>query len=391
MRGVSRPTRTLPVALALLAAVSAAASPSATTPAPAGTVRVYVGTYTAGASRGIYRLRLDLATGALTAEGTPTRAQDPSFLELSADGSRLYAVNETGRTRAETGSVSAFAVDARTGALTLLNRQPSRGAAPCHLALDRTGRHLLVANYWGGSVAVFPVLADGRLGRSTAFDQHEGENPTPRSEPGPHAHAVALLPDNTVALVADLGLDALFLYDFDAGPGTLRAHQPPRLELARGAGPRHLVPGSGGRRVYVINELTSTISVVETEGGALKETQAVSTLPEGFTGQNDAAEIALSPDGRFLYGSNRGHDSIAIFAVDADSGRLTPKGHRPTGGKTPRHFAIDPTGAYLLAANQESDAVSVFRIAPATGLLEPVGAPVHVPRPVCLRMATPRS
>ncbi|HET7293878.1 MAG TPA: lactonase family protein [Vicinamibacteria bacterium] len=371
-------------ALRLLASVLLGTPASSATPAPA-SVRVYVGTYTSGESRGIYRLRLDLATGTLTPEGEPAPAVDPSFLALSADGTRLYAVNETGQSRDDApGAVSAFAVDAATGALTLLNKVSSGGAAPCHLSLDREGRHVLVANYWGGSVAVFALESDGRLGRQTAFVQHEGENPTPR-DPGPHAHAIHVDPAGRHSLVTDLGLDTLFVYGFDPGRGAL-APEPAPVALGPGAGPRHLAFHPDGRFVYVINELSSTITAFAYAAGAARELQTVSTLPAGFGGKNSTAEVAVSPDGRFLYGSNRGHDSLAIFAIDAASGKLTPVGHQPTRGRHPRHFALDPTGAYLIAANRDSDNLAVFRVDRRTGRLEPVGEPLRLPRPVCVRV-----
>jgi 6-phosphogluconolactonase len=377
----------------LLGAVSvgvlaASSSPAAARPGK-GAVRVYVGTYTSGESRGIHRLRLDLATGSLVPEGEPTEAAAPSFLAFSPDGTRLYAVNETGRSRDDAGgAVSAFAVDATTGALRFLNRQPSGGAAPCHLVLDETGRHLLVANYWGGSVSVLAVDADGRLGAATAFVRHDGENPTPRPEPGPHAHSINLDRGGRHALVADLGLDTLFVYRFDASRGGLAPHQPPAVFLPPGAGPRHLAFHPDGRRAYVINELNSTVTVYDYDAaaGRLQERQTASTVPPGFSGTNSTAEVALTPDGRFLYGSNRGHDSIAVFAVEPGTGRLTAAGHQPTRGRRPRHFAIDPTGSYLLAANQDSDSIAVFRIA-ADGALRPVGPLARVPRPACVRMS----
>ena len=348
---------------------------------PAQTVRVYVGTYTSGegGSRGIYRLRLDLASGALTPEDQPTEAVDPSFLEFSPDGARLYAVNETGQSRRDaSGAVSAFAVDPGSGALTFLNKQPSGGAAPCHLSLDRDGRHVLVANYWGGTVAVIPIDKRG-LGPRSALVQHDGE--------GPHPHWIQVDATGRHAIVADLGSDALFVYGYDAARGSL-APAPARVPLPPGAGPRHLAFHLDGRHAYVINELSSTVAAFayDVGAGALSVLQSVSTLPSGFTGSNSTAEVAVSPDGRFLYGSNRGHDSLAIFAIDGARGTLTPVGHQPSRGRHPRHFAIDPTGAYLIVANRDSDNLAVFRIDRKTGRLEPIGEPIRVPRPVCVRM-----
>jgi 6-phosphogluconolactonase len=385
-------TRVSLAALLLLGLASSAfatAAARATTPAPAKAARVYVGTYTQGESKGIYRLRLDLATGALSAEGEPTETVSPSFLALHPSGRFLYAVNETGDARSDPpGGVSAFAVDPQSGALTLLNRQESGGPAPCHLSLDREGKHLLVANYWGGSVAVFPVGDDGRLGAASTLVLHTGGTQAPGRDPGPHAHAVHLDRDGRFALVADLGRDEVLVYRFDGVEGTLMPHQPAALSLGEGSGPRHLAFDSDGRHVFVINELTSTVSVLayDTLSGKLTHQQTVSTLPAGFTGKNTTAEVVVSPDGRFLYGSNRGHDSIAVFAIDPATRRLTPTGHHSTRGSRPRNFAIDPTGRWLLAANQLSDTIAVFRIDAQNGALEPVGEPYRVPRPVCLRM-----
>jgi 6-phosphogluconolactonase len=354
--------------------------------APAGSVsaesvRVYVGTYTSGPGQGIYRLKLDLATGALTPDGPPTEADSPSFLAWSPDGTRLFAVEETGEVRTATsGFVRSFAVDAATGALAPLGRQPSGGAGPCHVSASRDGRHVFVANYSGGSVSVFPVGTDGRLGPASAFVQH----PAAADGAVPHAHSVDLDPAGTRLVVADLGLDTVLAYPFDREKGTLGA--PGKASLPRGAGPRHVAFHPGGRHLYVIDELNATVTVLGYADGAFTELQTVPTLPADFKEKNSTAEIAVSPDGRFVYGSNRGHDSIAIFAVDPAKKTLTPAGHQASGGKHPRHFAIDPTGAFLLAANRDSDNVVVFRIDRKTGGLTPVGEPVRVPRAVCLLM-----
>jgi 6-phosphogluconolactonase len=354
--------------------------------APAGSasaesVRVYVGTYTSGDSQGIYRLQLDLATGALTPDGPPTPADNPSFLAWSPDGTRLFAVEETGEVRTATsGGVRSFAVDPKTGALAPLNRQPSGGAGPCHVSVSPDGRHVFVANYSGGSVAAFPVGADGRIGPQSAFVQHEAAG----DGAVPHAHSVDLDPAGTRLVVADLGLDAVFAYPFDRAKGSLGA--PTKASLPKGSGPRHVAFHPDGRHLYVIDELNATVTVLGYADGAFRALQTVPTLPAGFEEKNSTAEIAVSPDGRFVYGSNRGHDSIAIFAVDPAQKTLTPAGHQPSGGRHPRHFAIDPTGAFLLAANRDSDNVVVFRIDRKTGGLTPVGEPVRVPRAVCLLM-----
>ena len=376
------------LAVLSIAALAPGAGPAAA--AAGGTVIVYVGTYTGGtsASKGIYRLRLDLATGALTEAGPPTETGSPSFLALHPSGRYLYAVNESGGPTKDEGGVSAFRVDAKTGALTPLNQQSSRGGGPCHLALDAKGRYVLVANYGGGSVAVLPVQPDGRLSVATTFVQHAGHGADPGRQKGPHAHWVDLDQANRFALVADLGLDEVLVYRFDPAKGSLTPNQPPAARVAPGAGPRHAAFHPDGRHLYVINEMQSTVTAFSYDArtGALAELQTLSTVPAGFTEPTDTAEIAVRPDGKFVYGSNRGHDSIAIFAVDPATGKLTAAGHQPTLGKKPRHFAIDPTGTYLLAANQESDNIAVFRIDRASGRLTAVGQPFSVPRPVCVVM-----
>ncbi|MEX2099949.1 MAG: lactonase family protein, partial [Acidimicrobiia bacterium] len=350
---------------------------------------LYVGTYTSGESKGIYRFHLDPATGALSPAGDPTEAVNPSFLAFHPSRRFLYAVNETGDAPKDpSGAVSAFAIDPATGGLTFLNQQPSGGPAPCHLTIDKEGRHALVANYWGATVAVLPIQADGRLGPATTVVRHEGRSVNPERQAEPHPHSINLDPANRFAFVADLGLDKLAAYRFDGKKGLLARHDPGTVGLKPGAGPRHLSFHPDGRRAYVINELDSSITrlAYDAGDGAMKAVQNVPTLPAGFQGRNITAEIAVHPDGTLLYGSNRGHDSIAIFTIDKATGALTATGHQPTGGKTPRNFAIDPTGAYLLAANQESDTIAVFRIDRASGRLAPAGRPVRVPRPVCLRM-----
>jgi 6-phosphogluconolactonase len=386
MRGMENKATAL--AFLTMAAVASGTGPAVG--AGGGTMMVYVGTYTGGtsASKGIYRLRLDLATGALTEAGPPTESSSPSFLALHPSGRYLYAVNESGGPTKGEGGVSAFAIDGKTGALAPLNQQSSRGGGPCHLSLDAKGRYVLVANYGGGSVSVLPVQADGRLAPAVTFIQHEGHGADPERQKGPHAHWVELDKPNRYALVADLGLDEVLVYKFDAGKGSLTPNQPPFARLAPAAGPRHAAFSPDGRHAYVINELQSTVTAFsyDPQTGALGELQTLSTVPAGFTGATTTAEIVMSADGKFLYGSNRGHDSIAIFAVDAATGKLTAAGHQSTRGKTPRNFAIDPTGTYLLAANQESDTIAVFRIDRASGALSPVGEPYRVPRPVCVLM-----
>jgi len=280
--------------------------------------------------------------------------------------------------------VTAFSRDAKTGDLTLLNQQASEGAGPCHLVVDRTGRHALVANYGGGSVAVLPIGADGRLGPASSVRVHQGSGPNKSRQEKPHAHGLYLDAAERFALSPDLGADRIFVYRFDAGKGTLEPHG--AAAVAPGSGPRHLAFHPDGRHVYVINELANTISVFgyDSAEGELTLVETAPTLPEGFGGTSYTAEVAVSPDGRFLYGSNRGHDSLVVFRIDAASGRLSLAGHAPVGGSWPRHFAIEASGRVLLAGHQRSGTVASFRLDPASGMPAPIGTSVAIDGPACL-------
>lgn len=346
---------------------------------------VYVGAYTTppqGQAAGIAVFRLDPASGALTHAQTVADVANPSFLALDPREHYLFAVNEL-----EEGAVSAFARDPDTGGLTFLNRQPAHGAAPCHLSVDPAGRFVLVANYGGGSLAVLPIERDGSLGAATDVVRHAGASVHPRRQAGPHAHMVAMDPAGQRVLAADLGLDQILVYRLDGATGRLVADVgAPPARAHPGAGPRHFAFSPDDRYVYVVNELDSTLTAFAYDAarGALRALQTVPTLPDGFRGENSCAEVAVAPSGRFVYGSNRGHDSIAIFAIDAATGRLTAAGHEATRGRTPRGFGIDPTGAWLLAANQASDTIVSFRLDPATGQLEATGQATETPSPVCV-------
>jgi 6-phosphogluconolactonase len=342
----------------------------------------YVGTYTSGEGKGIYSFRFDDSTGKLTAMGLAAATSDPSFLAVSPNHRFLYAVNEE-----NAGSISAFSIDNAKGTLKLLNVVSSRGAGPCHLALDKAGKWLFVANYNGGSVAAFPVHDDGRLGEASAFAQHSGSSVNPQRQQDPHAHSVNISPDDRFVLVADLGLDQILTYRIDALKGPLTPAEPPFIKIAPGSGPRHLTFSPDGRFAYAINEMLGTVTMFQYESasGSLREFQTISALPAGFTGANSAAEIAVHPSGNFVYTSNRGDDSIAIFRVDeVDRGTLASQGWASSGGKTPRNFAIDPSGKFLLAANQDSGNLVVFRIDQRTGGLTPAGVEVNVPSPVSI-------
>lgn len=347
---------------------------------------LFAGTYTQKESKGIYAWRFSAVTGKVEALGLAAETVNPSYLVVHPSGKTLYAVNEVdaflGR---KSGAVSAFSVDRATGRLMLLNQVASRGADPCHLALNRSGRHLFVANYTGGNVAVLPIEADGRLKEASGFVQHVGTVVDAKRQGAPHAHAVTLSPDERFAFVADLGLDRIFSYRFDAAKGTLSPNEVPFARVAPVAGPRHFVFHPAGRLAYAINELQSSVTAFafDSKRGALLELQTVSTLPADAKGENDCAEILIHPNGRLLFGSNRGHDSIAVFGIGA-RGHLTHLGSVPTGGRTPRHIALDPTGAYLFAENQESNNVVLFRVDAKTGRLTPTGVTFPVAAPVCL-------
>ncbi len=353
-------------------------------------LRVYIGTYTGANSKGIYLSQLDLKTGELSEPQLAAEIENPSFLAIHPSRRYLYAVGELSNFNGQKGgAVSAFAIDEKTGRLTLLNQQSSGGGGPCHVVVDQPGKHVLTANYGGGSVCVLPIDGDGRLGSATAFVQHEGSGANPQRQDRPHAHSINLDAANRFAVAADLGLDKVLVYRFDAQKGTLAPNDPPFAAVAAGAGPRHFAFHPNGRNAYVINEihLTVTAFAYDAEHGVLKEIQTLSTIPAGTDTKGlSTAEVVVHPSGKFLYGSNRGHDTIAIFTIDQDTGKLTAVGHEPTGGKTPRNFAVDPTGTFLLAENQASGTIVVFRIDPKTGELDPTGDTIEVPSPVCVRM-----
>jgi 6-phosphogluconolactonase len=355
---------------------------------------VYVGTYTTKtSSKGIYSFRFDTRTGQFSAIAVAAETPDPSWVAVHPSGKYLYAANESGKAS----TVSAFAVDARNGKLTLLNQMASLGDDPCYLSFDKTGKYVLVANYSSGTVAVFPILADGRLGEHTALVKDEGATgPNKERQEAPHAHWIETSLDDRSVYVADLGLDRVLRYGFDATNGTLStapvqsdwSHSVLDLsaKLARGAGPRHAAFSRNGA-MYVLGELQSTVTafqMIGTDDFVPTVFQKISALPKGFSGRNDAAEIALHPSGKFLYTSNRGNDTIAVFNVQRRGGRLNLVANIPTGGKEPRHFAIDPGGNYLLAENQLSNNIVVFKIDLFTGLLTPTGQVLDVPSPVDL-------
>ena len=367
--------------LSALLATASAASPN---------YILYVGTYTQGDGhgKGIYAYRYNASTGKTTSLGVAAETVNPSWVATDPSGRFLYAVNEVGNYQGpNSGGLSAFAVDQATGKLTFLNEVSTRGAGPCYVSVDHTGKYVLVATYDGGSVAVFPILSDGKLGAATAFIQHTGHGTNPERQEAPHAHSIVLTPDNRFAIVNDLGLDELLVYKFDSAKGTLTPNNPPFAKLDPGAGPRHFALAPEGKFAYVINEMGRSVTTLTANlrTGVFHPIGSVSTLPRGFTGRNDDAEIEVHPSGRFLYASNRGEDSIAVFAIDPAKGTLRKIEGVPTGGKEPRSFAIDPTGKLLFAANENSDDAVIFRIDTRTGRLTQTGEKLDVPSPVCIK------
>lgn len=372
----------------------------------AGDSVVYIGTVTSRESRGIYVCRFDATTGALHMVGLAAEIPNPTFLAVHPNGRFLYSVSELrdGGERRD-GAVNAFSIGPGTGSLAFLGRQSCQGIGPCHVAVDATGRWVLVANYVSGSVAVLPVREDGSLGEATDVVQHFGSGVNPERQRGPHAHSVTISPDNRFALVADLGLDRIMVYRLDATSGRLLPNDPPWASVEPGSGPRHLAFHPGRPFVYAINEMSSTITAFrwDPSRGALLKLQCISTLPAGFKGSNYAADIHVAPSGAFLYGSNRGHDSLAIFSISGESGTLEPAGHQVTLGRWPRNFAIHPSGRWLVVANAgvnegreptsgpqgpTEESVVVMSADPATGRLSPAGRAVSLSVPVCVRFVS---
>ena len=349
---------------------------------------VFIGTYTHTDSQGIYTCPFDSDSGALEQVSVATGAGNPSFLALHPSKRFLYAASEVHEFDGkEQGAVYAYSVDGETGELAYINSQGTGGPGPCHVKVDATGRFLLAANYHGGSVCVIPINDDGSLAPASEFIQHEGSGVNPRRQDQAHAHSINPDSQNRFAYVPDLGQDRVFIYRLDTESGRLAPNDPAYVEVNPGFGPRHFDFHPGGRWAYLINELGSAITSFEYDRGAgsLSEFQVVPTLPTGFSGSNTTADIHVHSSGRFAYGSNRGHDSIAIFSVDQDSGRLSPLGHCSTKGRTPRNFSIDPSGRFLIAANQDSDNIVSFHLDQKTSQLTPTGHEVSIPMPVCIR------
>lgn len=351
--------------------------------APAkGKFLVYVGTYTKDKSKGIYAYHFDAATGDLKELGLAAAVDNPSFVTIHPNGKNLYAVGE------RTSAVTSFTIDKVSGKLTKLNDVPAGGGGPCHLVVDKTGKTLLVANYGTGSVASFPITADGSLKPAATVEQHKGSSVDKQRQGGPHAHSVNLSNDNRFLVVGDLGLDQVMVYKLNAANSTIIANDPPFAKVAPGSGPRHFNFHPSGKYGYVINEMALTVTAFQWEGkrGALKEIQTISTLPADADRKGaSTAEVLVHPSGKWLYGSNRGHNTIALFNINQTDGKLTAVDHTSTQGKIPRNFRIDPTGNYLFAGNQNTDNMVLFRIDQTNGKLTPMGKQVEVGAPVSIR------
>ncbi len=352
-----------------------------------GGYRVYVGTYTGQGSDGIYLYHFDAKSGELKKTGLAAKLANPSFLTLSPDEKFLYAVSEVNRQPV----VASFSVGA-DGMLTAINQSSTKGGGPCFVATDKTGSVVMAANYGGGSVASFHVTPDGHLSEAVTFIQHEGSSADKARQEGPHAHSINASPDNRFAISADLGTDELNVYRIDLATGVLTPNTPSAAKVPAGDGPRHLVFHPQGHTAYVINELRNTVTRLEWDAktGVLHPKESISTLPADFKGENSTAEVQIHPSGKWLYGSNRGHDSIAVFSVNVKTGKLKAVEQVSTKGSMPRNFRLDPSGNWLIAANQKGNNLTVFRIDPKTGRLKAVGEPVTQVAPVCVKFASMR-
>ncbi|HEY1661894.1 MAG TPA: lactonase family protein [Verrucomicrobiae bacterium] len=348
----------------------------------ADTSLVYFGTYTDTGSKGIYVSRLDTSTGKLTTPELAAATTDPSYLALTPDHRFLFAANEVPKVA---GYVTGFKLDAETGKLDPLNQEPSGGLSPCHLITDPRGKFLITANYSSGNVEVVPIQTNGFLSAPVCVIQHHGSGINKARQEGPHAHCVAMDAQGRV-YVCDLGMDKVMIYHLDPNSGQLTTNETPWAEVKPGSGPRHIVFHQDGKFAYVVNEMGGTVTAFayDASSGKLTEIQTASTLPDDFHGNNTSAEIAIHPSGKFLYASNRGNDSIAVFAIDEATGLLTRVQIQPVAGKVPRGFAIDPTGQFLVEANQNSDNIVVYRINPEDGKLTATGQTFAMGKPVCV-------
>ncbi|MGA0557211.1 lactonase family protein [Larkinella sp. VNQ87] len=348
---------------------------------------MYVGTYSTRGSEGIYVLEFDRAKGTLTQIQTISNAKSPSFLAIHPTGQYLYSVNEAA---ANSGGVSSYAIEPKTGKLTMLNKESSHGRGPCHIAVDQTGKLAFVSNYGGGTFTVLPIKADGSFGPATDTLKYEGKGPNAQRQEKPHIHSATVSPNNRFVYVCDLGTDKIYIYEFDLATGKVKPAATPFASVSPGSGPRHLAIHPNGKYLYAVEELTSTVAVfaLNSKTGALTLLQDnVKTLPDDFTDKNTSADIHTDPNGKFLYQSNRGYNALAMLSI-ANDGKVTLLGQQPTEGKTPRNFLIDPKGEYVFAANQDTDNIVVYKLDNKTGKLTPTGTQVNVPSPVCLKLFT---
>lgn len=379
-------TRNLGIALKVLLGMAMTGT-SLNQASAADTTRVYFGTYTGRASKGIYVSTLDLKTGRLTDPVLAAESQNPAYLAIHPNRKFIYSVAEMNAG----GGVTAWAVNPADGTLRRINHESTGGAGPTHLVVDRAGKNVLAANYGGGSVACLPIQPDGSVRKVSSFVQHTGSSVDPNRQKEPHAHGIYTDPSNRFAVAPDLGLDHVKIYRFDADHGTLTPNDPAFGRVSPGAGPRHFAFDPKGRFGYVINEMVCTMTAFswDSKAGVLKEIQTLSTLPPGLNVQPgmSTAEVFVHPGGRFLYGSNRGHDTIVVYSIDK-AGRLTWVENVPALVKVPRGFGIDPSGRYLITGGQNSDTAAVFRIDATTGRLTPTGQVVSVGSPVCVEFLT---
>jgi 6-phosphogluconolactonase len=381
-----------PFPISLLAAAMSLLTPTL----PADEVTVYVSSFAAGEKGGIEALRLSLDDGKLTRLARTDGVENPFFIAISPDQRFLYSVHAVAFGGEDDEEVAAYAIERDSGKLTLLNRQSAKGTATCYLEVDATGKTLLLANYSSGSVAAMPIRKDGSLGEAASFIQHEGGSKVdPKRQSGPYAHSIIVSPDNRHAYAADLGLDAILGYSLDATRAGLKLLIPARAASRPGAGPRHLAFAPDGKNLYSIDELSNTItryaydaekvwSFANAEAGAIPREESISTLPEDFTGSSYCADLKITPDGKFLYGTNRGHDSLAIYGI-GDEGVLTLIGFEPSRGKGPQNLLITPDGQWLLCANMPGNSLAVFRIG-SDGKLTATGDPLEITMPSCLRL-----
>jgi 6-phosphogluconolactonase len=346
-----------------------------------------VGTYTSGKSEGVYVYKFNSQTGEFIHVSTAKNVSNPSYLTVSPDEKYVYAVNENHNEAQNGGEVTSFSFDKKTGILAQLNKQPSAGNDPCYISINKSGKFVLVGNYSSGTASVLPVKKDGSLEPAVSVIKHEGSGVNSERQEGPHVHSTVLSKDNNYVFVSDLGIDKIMIYSFDNKKGKLTPAPTPYVEVEPGAGPRHFEFHPNNKFAYLMEEMTGGISVYAYKGkGQLDLLQNISALPPDYIGTVGSADIHVSPDGKFLYASNRGEsNTIAIFSINQQSGELTPVGHQSTLGKTPRNFNFDPSGNFLLVANQNSDNIIIFKRDKTTGLLTDTGKKIDVGNPVCIK------